>query len=87
MDSDAEAGALAALGHLFGSPHIPVPLTPLPLPARYHMLYGAPLLLHEGHAPEDADEPEVVHAASQRVKAEVEKLIAQGLAARRGVFR
>ncbi|MHB8876245.1 MAG: 1-acyl-sn-glycerol-3-phosphate acyltransferase [Myxococcaceae bacterium] len=86
-ESWIQIAKLRRLGHLFGWPHIPVPLTPLPLPARYHILYGEPLALHEGRRPEDADNPQVVHAASQRVKAEVEKLVARGLSLRKGVFR
>lgn len=82
-----QLGRSRLLGRLVGAPYVPVSFTPLPLPVRYHLLYGPPLLLHEGHAPEEADVPEVAHAAAQRVRAAVEALMAQGLAARRGVFR
>ncbi len=76
---------LPRLGQLFGLPHIPIPLTPLPLPVRYHIYYGKPLFLHEGRRPRDADDPEVVQAASTRVRGVVEELITQGLQERKGM--
>ncbi len=73
--------------HPFGAPFLPLPLTPLPLPVRNHIHYGPPLRLHELFAPEQADDPVTVERAAALVKAEVERLIAEGLAARRGLFR
>jgi 1-acyl-sn-glycerol-3-phosphate acyltransferase len=73
--------------HLFGAPYFPVPLCLIPLPVRYHIHYGEPLALHEGHAPDEADDPAIVDAAAARVKAAVQELIARGLRARRGIFR
>jgi len=71
---------------LFGAPYLPVPATPLPLPVRYHIHYGAPISLYERYAPEEADEPEVLRTAAEEVKRAVEALIARGLEAREGVF-
>ncbi len=82
-----QLGRLQALGPLLGVPHVPLPLTPFPLPVRYHIHYGEPLVLHEGHSPEEADDPEVLQRAAQRVKEAVEALIARGLRQRRGIFR
>ncbi|MCA9718025.1 MAG: acyltransferase family protein [Myxococcales bacterium] len=73
--------------HPFGVPYLPIPLTPLPLPVRYHIHYGLPIPLHEQYRPEDADDPEVVAAAAERVQLAVESLISAGLAARKGIFR
>jgi 1-acyl-sn-glycerol-3-phosphate acyltransferase len=73
--------------HLFGAPYLPVPLIPAPLPTRYHIHYGLPIETASAHRPEDADDPELVAALAQRVRAAVEELIARGLAAREGVFR
>jgi 1-acyl-sn-glycerol-3-phosphate acyltransferase len=73
--------------HAFGVPYLPVPLTPVPLPVRYHIHYGEPLLLHEGLRPEDADDPEVVRRASERVRRAVQALVEKGLRLRKGVFR
>lgn len=72
--------------HLFGAPFVPLPGTLLPLPARFHLWYGEPVPVHEAHAPEEASDPEVVRAAAVQVRQAVEALIAQGLAARSGVF-
>lgn len=71
---------------LFGAPYIPVTATPLPLPVRYHIRYGAPIPLHERFDPERADEPEVLAAAAEEVKVAVQALIDEGLEARTGVF-
>jgi 1-acyl-sn-glycerol-3-phosphate acyltransferase len=71
---------------IFGAPYLPVTVTPLPLPVRYHIHYGAPIALHELWAPERADEPEVLTEAAELVKASVEQLIARGLESRKGVF-
>jgi len=68
-------------------PYIPIPATPLPLPVRYHIHYGAPIRLDEECSPDDADDPEVVNAAAARVKVAVQQLVDRGLAAREGVFR
>jgi 1-acyl-sn-glycerol-3-phosphate acyltransferase len=68
-------------------PYFPVPLTPLPLPVRYHLHYGEPLHLHEGLRPEDADDPEVVRHAAERVRHAVQALVNEGLRLRKGVFR
>ena len=73
--------------HWFGAPYLPVPLSLLPLPVRYHIYYGEPLLLHEGRKPADADDPVISEAAASRVRQAVEGLLARGLRARRGIFR
>jgi 1-acyl-sn-glycerol-3-phosphate acyltransferase len=82
-----QLGRIRALGPLLGVPHVPVPLTPFPLPVRYHIHYGEPLVLHEGHRPEDADDPHVVQRAALRVRDAVQALLEQGLRQRRGIFR
>jgi 1-acyl-sn-glycerol-3-phosphate acyltransferase len=73
--------------HLFGAPYLPVPMTPLPLPARCHIRYGAPLFLHERFPPEAADDPAALAEAAALVRAAVTSLLDEGLAARAGVFR
>ena len=82
-----QLGRSRLLGRLVAAPYVPLSLPPLPLPVRYHLLYGPPLSLHQGHAPEDADVPQVAHAAAGRVRAAVQALLDEGLAAREGVFR
>lgn len=67
----------------FGSPYLPVPASPFPLPVRYRLVYGAPLELHRGHAPEAADDPQVVDAAAERTHTALAELIGIGLRERR----
>ena len=70
---------------LFGSPYIPVTGSPLPLPVRYHLHYGPPIVLHERWP--DADDPDAVAAAAAEAGDAVQALIDAGLEARSGVFR
>jgi 1-acyl-sn-glycerol-3-phosphate acyltransferase len=72
---------------LFGAPYLPIPLTPLPLPVRYHIRYGEPLHLYEGLTQADADDPSTVHTAAARVAFAVEQLLAESLQLRKGLFR
>ena len=72
--------------HLFGAPFIPLTLTPIPLPVRYHILYGPPIPIPELYRPEQADDPGAVREASARTRAAVEALLEQGLAERKGIF-
>jgi 1-acyl-sn-glycerol-3-phosphate acyltransferase len=67
--------------HLFGAPFIPLPATPLPFPVHMHIHYGAPLLL-EGNP----DDPGDVTAAAGRVRDAVQRLVDDGLRARKGLF-
>lgn len=69
-----------------GLPFIPITLTPVPLPVRYHILYGPPIPVHEDYRPEHADDPAAVREAAARVKAAVQALLDQGLAERPGIF-
>jgi 1-acyl-sn-glycerol-3-phosphate acyltransferase len=71
--------------HLFGAPYLPIPLTPFPLPVRYHVRYGAPMRLHEDYAGDPRD-PAILADAARRVKARVQALIDQALEERAGVF-
>lgn len=73
--------------HLFGAPYLPIPYLPFPLPVRYHIRYGAPLCLHAGLTPRDADDPAIVRAAAARVQDAVAALIAESLASRAGIFQ
>lgn len=70
----------------FGSPYLPVPATPIPLPAHYHIRYGQPLHLN-GLAHRKIDDPDVIANAATRVQVDLERLLDDTLRARRGVFR
>ncbi len=76
---------LYALGKLFGVPYIPVTsyLVPLPKPATFQMLYGAPMRF-EGSGSE-ADE--VIEANVEKVRARIAWLIEQGRKLREGKLR
>ncbi|MBN2799706.1 MAG: acyltransferase family protein [Deltaproteobacteria bacterium] len=67
-------------------PYLPIPATLLPLPVRYHLRYGAPIEVSADYRAEDADDPAAVAALAERVAAAVAALLAEGLAAREGVF-
>ena len=71
---------------LFGAPYLPVPLTPLPLPVRYHLRYGPPVALDDLDAAR-ASEPAVLEEATARVETAVRDLVEATLAARKGLFR
>ena len=74
-------------GSLFGAPYLPVTLTPIPLPVRYRIYYGEPLLLHELFDARNPSEPDVLERASACVSSEVKRLIDRGLRERKGWFR
>jgi 1-acyl-sn-glycerol-3-phosphate acyltransferase len=72
------------LARLMGVPYAPLTptLLPLPLPAKVHIVFGAPLRF-EGRGDEDDD---VVGPKVRSVELRVKELIDQGLALRTGVF-
>ena len=74
------------LGKLVGSPVLPIPATPIPLPVRYHIYFGEPIPVHRELEPEAADDPEVVKEVAARVQAAVDGLLKRGLKARKGIF-
>lgn len=69
----------------FGAvPYMPIPLTPVPMPVRYRILYGEPIPTDKDFRPEDADDPERVREAAARVEESVKALIEEGLKLRGG---
>ncbi|MCA9705469.1 MAG: 1-acyl-sn-glycerol-3-phosphate acyltransferase [Myxococcales bacterium] len=73
--------------HPFGIPYLPLPATPLPLPVRYRIHYGPPVVLADHYRPQDADDPAALREAAARTRAAVAQLIDHGLAQREAVFR
>ncbi|HET9753719.1 MAG TPA: lysophospholipid acyltransferase family protein, partial [Myxococcales bacterium] len=73
-----------AAAKLLGLPALPVTLTgiPLPMPVKYHLWFGEPLL-HEGGA--DDDDAELERKVNE-VKARIRALVAEGLERRHGIF-
>lgn len=73
-------------GKIFGVPYIPIPATPFPLPVRYQIHYGPPLHLYNSYSNESIDDPYAMRAAAQEVQDAVQKLVDDGLRARKSVF-
>ncbi len=78
-----QIGRLDRLGRLLGLPYVPIPATPLPMPVRYHIHYGKPLPFKD-MTPSDADDPDRLEEAAQRVREAVDHLIRKGLKKRKG---
>lgn len=68
-------------------PYLPIPATPLPMPVRYHIHYGAPIRFDERYRSDQADDPAIVRQAADEVKERVQELLHEGLRLRSGVFR
>ncbi|HEX2691033.1 MAG TPA: lysophospholipid acyltransferase family protein [Kofleriaceae bacterium] len=71
--------------HVFGSPYLPIPASPIPLPTHYHIRYGMPHVLGQDAA--DAANPDLVASAARKVRDALERLIDDARRERRGVFR
>jgi 1-acyl-sn-glycerol-3-phosphate acyltransferase len=93
VGSEEQAPSIAnlrGLGSLLGLPAFPVtltwpwlgPLGLLPLPVKYHIHFGEPMLF-DGNP---NDEDEVIADKVDRVKERIAEMIAQGLATRRSLF-
>lgn len=78
-----QVARLDRLGRMLGLPYMPVPATPLPMPVRYHIHYGDPIHFSD-MTPLDADDPDKLEEAAQRVREAVEGLVATGLKRRGG---
>jgi len=82
---------LEGLARLLGIPAVPItlgfpwlgPLGMLPLPVKYRLYFGEPMLF-EGDA---NDEDAVIEAKVERVKQAIDALLQRGLQERAGVFR
>jgi 1-acyl-sn-glycerol-3-phosphate acyltransferase len=70
----------------FGSPYIPITASPVPLPVRYHIHYGAPIPVVGRFTPEQATDPDAVESLTLEVRDQVAALIEAGLEQRVGVF-
>ncbi len=77
---------LGKLGRkVLGAPFLPLLATPMPLPVRYHLRYGAPLFFEADKAL--SLDPRRVAEGAEVVRDAVQTLLDETLAARRGVFR
>jgi 1-acyl-sn-glycerol-3-phosphate acyltransferase len=76
---------LPTLARLLGMPALPLTptgLVPIPLPTRYHILFGDPLTFDGSPDDEDA----VLEAKVERVRGAVQALLDQGLRERKHIF-
>ena len=72
--------------HAFGMPYLPLVATPIPLPVHYHLHYGAPIHF-DAHAYAVEPSQDQIERAAETTKQALTALIAEGLAARKGLFR
>lgn len=86
---------LRPLARRLGLPFFPVtptfpwlgPLGLLPLPVHYHLVYGAPLRLHERYGPEAADDPELTAQLAAEVRRGLQRTLDRHSGRHRGVSR
>jgi 1-acyl-sn-glycerol-3-phosphate acyltransferase len=71
---------------LFGAPYLPIPASPIPLPVHYRIHYGTSIDLRAQCGGGLDLSAETVARAAAITRAALEKLLGEGLAARRGVF-
>jgi 1-acyl-sn-glycerol-3-phosphate acyltransferase len=93
VGAEEQAPALAnlkAVGRLFGAPGVPItptfpflgPLGMLPLPSRYHIHFGKPMEFEGDPNDEDA----VVGEKVKRVQRTIQRMLRDGIKARKHVF-
>ena len=70
---------------ILGAPYLPIPLTPVPLPVRYHIYYGDPIYPHKEL---DGSRGSFKNAneLADHIKLTLQGMIDEGLAHRQGVF-
>jgi 1-acyl-sn-glycerol-3-phosphate acyltransferase len=88
LGSEESWPVLGRLGGIrrLGVPFLPVPMTPIPLPLRHHICYGAPIVLHDGLGPDAADDPGIVAHAATRVRLALSNLLRDARQSRAGRF-
>jgi hypothetical protein len=85
---------LAPLARILGFPYFPItPTFPLmgllglvPLPAKYHLTYGAPLRFYEAYPPSAADDPVIVRMLADKVQVRIQEMLDDDLSQRETVF-
>ena len=75
-------GDFKPLANLLGMPAFPLVLTPVPLPTRYHIEFGEPMVF-EG---DPDDEDHVLLGKVETVKTRLNAMLRDGLARRQGIF-
>jgi 1-acyl-sn-glycerol-3-phosphate acyltransferase len=78
-----------------GLPYVPVtptfpwlgPLGLLPLPSKWHLEFGAPIELARQYGPEAADDRLLVNRLADTIRSQIQQMVDERLARRRGRFR
>ena len=78
-----------------GLPYVPVtptfpwlgPLGLVPLPSKWRLAFGAPIDLAKEYGPEAADDRLLVNRLADTIRGQIQQMVDELLAARRGVFR
>jgi 1-acyl-sn-glycerol-3-phosphate acyltransferase len=77
-------GSFDTLARALNMPAVPViPTGPIPLPVRYYLYFGEPIVL----TGDWDDEDRVIQTHVQRVKTRIDVMLKRGLAERPGIFR
>ncbi|MEO8548618.1 MAG: hypothetical protein ABI678_01545, partial [Kofleriaceae bacterium] len=69
----------------FRIPYLPIPMSPLPLPAHYHLRYGDAIQFDRD--PAEADDQAIVASAARDVQIALENLMSVARGEREGVWR
>jgi 1-acyl-sn-glycerol-3-phosphate acyltransferase len=87
-------GEIPGLARLVGAPYVPLtptfpllgPLGAIPLPSRWRIEFGEPLVLDE-HGPEAADDRRTVLALAEDIRDRIQTMVYDNLIRREGAFR
>jgi len=82
------------LARMFNLPYFPLspafpllgPIGIMPLPVKYIIRYGEPFHFYLEHGPETVRSPETIRILADKVKEEIEGMLAEGLRERKGIF-
>ena len=67
-------------------PWLPLPLSPLPLPTKWHTQFLSPIEIKDVYPPEAVADPSTVHAISIEVRSRMEEAIERILSRRKSIF-
>ena len=85
---------LQGLGKLLGVPAVPVtptfpalgPLGLFPYPARYHIEYGEPIVLHEQYPDSVLEDPRRIRVLAGKIRKRIQNMLTQRVRERRSIY-
>lgn len=85
---------LQPIARLLKFPYFPItpffpwlgPLGMIPLPVKYHIVYGEPLKFYETYPPDAVQDPELLRQMADKVRMTVQEMVEVGLENRVGIF-